>query len=82
MLEFLARFHIDQGFTFTEKERRFIQPSNFVSGVAMHCISSTPKCKSMASRSVRTPSQSVTDKFGACAPDRQTTFLRANHNAS
>ena len=41
MQEILARLHIDQGFTFTEKQRRFIKPSNFVHGVAMHCISSS-----------------------------------------
>ena len=27
-------------------------------------------------------SQSVTEQFGVCAPDRQTTFTRAGHNAS
>ena len=28
------------------------------------------------------PSQSDTEQFGVCAPDRQTTFMRAGHNAS
>ena len=52
--------------------RRTFQPA-CVSGVPMHCTWSSLKYEGTASCSDCTPSQSVTEQFGACVPDHQTT---------
>ena len=48
----------------------------------MHCTSGSPRYEGTASYSDGTPSQSVTEQFGACAPDRQTKFVKATDSAS